>query len=562
MAHASNRFAGVDDDLSLVHRRIVRVSAAAAWLVATVYLVGGVLSNNSDLFQEAVAPGLAAALMTGLILFRRENGVVALIGWGLALLVSYSLIGSSTTMVPVAIALVVISAIGTLLVPSHHLAATIGLGILLAASPLLWSMPTGEALKLGMIMSLAFFLMATVLLTVRESAVNLSYRYGTLFENSPGAVMEEDWSEAIEYVRSEYSGRPDRILAFLRAYPQVVRRAIARSKVVRANQAALDLLEVSVAEELLGYRDGNAVREETLEAFAVALASIYRGDTSFEHDWPARTLRDRSVWLQVKGTVISAPSDGSPRILVGLADITHMKARQEAMAELVRAKDDFLARVSHELRTPLTAVLGLASELNSSEEMTPEERTELMGLVAAQAMEMSFLVEDLLVASRAEMGTIAVSTAVVDLESELLSAVESTGIGLTGMPENLPEAVADPGRVRQILRNLLTNAQRYGGPRVRVTAGSGNDMVWLEVRDDGDGVPASLAATIFEAYGATHRRVEGSVGLGLSVSRHLAELMGGTLEYRRDGMESVFRLELPSASGSIERSLASQAVRA
>lgn len=558
MAHAPNRFLGADADLSLVHRRIVRVSAAAAWLVAIVYLLGGVMSANTDLFMEAVAPGIAAGLMTALILFKRENGIVALAVWALALVVAYSLIGAPATMVPVAISLVVISAIGTLLAPSHHLVVTVVLGGLLTVSPLVWEMSLGEAVQLGMVMSLAFFLMATVLLTVRESAVTLGMRYGTLFENSPGAVMEEDWSEALEYVRSEYSGRPERILAFLRAYPQVVRRAVSRSRVVRANQAAFDLLEVSVPEELLGPRDGIAVRDETLEAFAVALAAIYQGEASFEHDWPARTLRGRPVWLHVKGTVISAPSGRAPRILVGLADITHMKARQEAMTELVRAKDDFIARVSHELRTPLTAVLGLTSELNSGEAMTSDEREELMGLVAGQAMEMSFLVEDLLVASRAEIGTVSVVTGVVDLESELRSAVESTAASLVEFPQSVPAVIADPGRVRQIIRNLLTNAQRYGGPRVRVTADSNEDRVWLEVRDDGDGVPSSLTSTIFEPYAVTNKGVEGSVGLGLSVSRQLAGLMGGTLEYRRDGMESVFRLELPSATGVVGRTLTSQ----
>src|SRR5690606_28122183 len=137
--------------------------------------------------------------------------------------------------------------------------------------------------------------------------------------------------------------------------------------------------------------------------------------------------------------------------------VTHIKARQDAMAELVRAKDEFVARVSHEIRTPLTAVLGLTSEITSGEGLSETERNELMQLVADQAVEMSYLVEDLLVASRAEIGAVAIDARIVDLEVELQAALDGLGMGSVEVPDVIPEAIADPTRVRQILRNLLTN---------------------------------------------------------------------------------------------------------
>lgn len=148
------------------------------------------------------------------------------------------------------------------------------------------------------------------------------------------------------------------------------------------------------------------------------------------------------------------------------------------------------------------------------------------------------------------MGTVEVALEHVDLNAELVAAVVGVGIDVLELPNTLPTAVGDAPRIRQILRNLLTNLDRYGGSKRRILGGVEGERVWLEVRDDGDGVSGEDSTRIFEPYASAHNGVAGSVGLGLSVSRQLAELMGGSLTYLRDGDESVFRLELPMAQES------------
>jgi signal transduction histidine kinase len=535
---------GASSDLSQLHRRVVRVGAASAWFAASLLLVAGVLSDNQDLFVEAIAPALAAGLMTAQIILKTESGGVALFGSAIVVMVMHIVIGNPNTVLPSALALVVICAIAILLIDSRHMQTISVLAVLLALAPQLWEVSFTEALILGVVMSLSFVMTSIIFLSIRNAATTLNARFQTLFEDSPTAVMEEDWSEALAYLRSEYTGRPDRIRPFLMAYPAVVRRAVSRSRILRVNQAAVDLLEAESATDIQGNRDGSKLTDENIGAFANALATLHEGMTTFEQDVPVITLKGRRIWLQARG-VDTSTRDPATTILVGLADVTHIKARQEAMAELVRAKDEFIAKVSHELRTPLTAVLGLATEMTAMEPMGDEERSELLQLVAGQAQEMSYIVEDLLVASRTEMGTVSIDSKVVDLEVELQSVIDGLGLDVAEIPETIPEAMADPGRVRQVLRNLLTNATRYGGPRLRVMAGALFDAVWLEVRDNGEGVPRELVSRIFEPYGTAHTGVNGSVGLGLSVSRQLAELMKGSLTYRRDGTESVFRLELP-----------------
>ncbi len=533
-------------DMERIHRRVVRVGAAASLTAAAFFLVAGFLSGDDSMFIEAVGPMIAAGLMTALIIIRRENGGVALFGAAVVTMVMHTVVGNESTLLPAALALVVICAIGMLLIESHQILTVTSVALFLAVAPLFWAVPMFEALHLGVVMSLAFLMTSAIFFTIRNAATALNVRFQTLFENSPTAVMEEDWSEALAYVRSEYTGKPERIRAFLLAYPAVTQRAVAKAKIVRVNQAAVDLLEADGPEGLLGYRDGDKVTEETVEAFVGALVALYEGAGSYEQEVVAMTLKGRTIWLQTH-CVDTSNAKSARTILVGLADITHMKARQQAMADLVKAKDEFIARVSHELRTPLTAVIGLTSEMNSTESLTDEERAELMALVTGQAFEMSYIVDDLLVASRAEMGTIAIDSTIVDLNVELDTTIEGLGIHVEELPNSICDVVADPSRVRQIMRNLLTNAERYGGASRRILTGAVFDKVWLEVRDDGDGVSPDEALGIFEPYATAHSGVKGSVGLGLSVARQLAELMGGSLTYRRDLGETVFRLELPGA---------------
>ncbi len=537
---------GAEADMLRIHRRVVRVGAAAAWFAAALYMVAGFFTGNEALFTEAIGPILAAGLMTTLIVLRRENAGIAMVGSAFVVMVWFTVVGNGATIVPAAVSLVVICAIGMLFVERRQKVAIAVVALFLFSAPQLWNLAFGESIQLGTVMALSFVMTSVIFATVRNAATTLNVRFQMLFENSPTAVMEEDWSGALAYVRSEYTGRPDRIRPFLLAYPAVVRRAIAKARIVRVNSAAVALLEADSADALLGYREGNKVTHDTLEGFVEGLVALYEGKTFFEQEIPALTMKGRPIWLQARSVDSSSGAPGST-VLIGLADITHIKARQDAMTEMVRAKDEFIAKVSHELRTPLTAVLGLTSELADDNSLSETERGELMQLVSGQAEEMAYIVDDLLVAARADTGRVALDIGVVDMKASLEATLDGLAMRIDDLPESIPPVMADPSRVRQILRNLLTNAERYGGPERRVIAGALFDNVWVEVRDDGEGVPSDAAEIIFEPYGTAHSGFSASVGLGLSVARQLAEMMGGSLTYHRDDSETIFRLELPAA---------------
>lgn len=223
----------------------------------------------------------------------------------------------------------------------------------------------------------------------------------------------------------------------------------------------------------------------------------------------------------------------------------------QKLQDLVHYKDEFVASVSHELRTPLTAVVGLAEELaRSGIDFSEDELAEFHQLIAQQSREVAYIVEDLLVAARVEIDTVSIDVQPVDLDAEVAATIKGWPAEF-GAVEHDPggaKVETDPTRFRQIARNLLTNAMRYGGEEVVVVTQSNGDTGILQVRDNGPGVDPEDLERIFEPYerasGSEIVR-PGSVGLGLYVSRQLARLMGGDLSCRREDGETVFELILP-----------------
>jgi signal transduction histidine kinase len=225
------------------------------------------------------------------------------------------------------------------------------------------------------------------------------------------------------------------------------------------------------------------------------------------------------------------------------------ESAREGLEELAEAKDRFIATVSHELRTPLAAVVGFSGELAEGlDGYTANEISEMVTLISSQSQEVAQLVDDLLTAERAASGNLTVSPRSIDLLEECRSIVDSLRVDVTvGGDPSL--AWADTLRTRQIVRNLLTNAHRYGGDRVRVEVSSHRGVARLVVSDDGPGVRGIDAEHIFDPYYRSQSSADArpdSVGLGLAVARQLARMMGGDLVYRRRGGWTRFELTLPA----------------
>ena len=199
-------------------------------------------------------------------------------------------------------------------------------------------------------------------------------------------------------------------------------------------------------------------------------------------------------------------------------------------------------------------MVGLSHELHDNWSIYDGgDAREIVDLIASQSSELSDIIEDLLVAARADIGTLTLQPRRVDLRDELNSVIvgHCVSAGLSPPPVEIDAGSnyvwSDPLRLRQIIRNLLTNAARYGGSNVAVHATRNGPQVTVAVRDDGPGIPLDRADAIFDPYTSAHEpgSQPGSVGLGLAVSRTLARMMGGDLVYKRNG-GTTFELTVPA----------------
>jgi K+-sensing histidine kinase KdpD len=242
------------------------------------------------------------------------------------------------------------------------------------------------------------------------------------------------------------------------------------------------------------------------------------------------------------------------RLEDSLEELTRLKDQLE---QEVKSKDEFVASVSHELRTPLTGIVGLSHELVENREyFEQDEINDILMMISEQSSELANIVEDLLVGARADSSTLVIKKETIDLQKEIQMVVSGHALlGSEGHPE-VPVTIrtngahADALRFRQIVRNLLTNAARYGGSKVWIETRREAGRVVVAVIDNGEGVPGTQETSIFEAYQRAHNAAgqPASVGLGLSVARKLARKMGGDLRYRRIDDTSSFELSLPLTS--------------
>jgi signal transduction histidine kinase len=226
------------------------------------------------------------------------------------------------------------------------------------------------------------------------------------------------------------------------------------------------------------------------------------------------------------------------------AELIRVNADADAEREVVRSKDELVAMVSHELASPATNLVAFA-ELLATRDYPVAEQQEMLATMVLEGQRMTAIIQEFLDIRRLETGRFGLNPRPMDPLALLTHAATIARRDVdhpvnVDLPAALPLIQADPGRVQQILANLLSNARKYtpAGREIRLGARQVGGLVEVYVADDGLGIPADALPRVFETFyrvpGEDHRAHKGT-GLGLAITRELIEAQGGQIGVESDG---------------------------
>jgi PAS domain S-box-containing protein len=318
------------------------------------------------------------------------------------------------------------------------------------------------------------------------------------------------------------------------------------------------------------------LHEEDRERTRVAVERTVFHREPYDIEYRTVAPDGRIRWVRAKGRAFY-DAFGTPTRFDGVTlDITELKiaeqrrdqlfaaeraAREEA-EHVSRMKDEFLATLSHELRTPLNAILGWSQILNRTP-LDSEDAKQGLDAIERNARAQTQMIEDLLDMSRIISGKVRLDVQQTMLADVVAQAVQSVrpsaevkGIRLMTILDPYAGPVAgDPGRLQQVIWNLLTNAIKFTGKggKIQIVLERVNSHLELSVSDDGEGIDPSFLPHVFERFrqadSSTTRR-HGGLGLGLNIVKQLVELHGGSVRAKSQGKGkgSTFVISLPLAA--------------
>ncbi len=415
------------------------------------------------------------------------------------------------------------------------------------------------ALFWSLLLSLMFgaltaFLLSTPLRRIAAAAEN--FVHGDFTSRLDGKRNDEigQLSRAFNFMSDEMK-RMGQQEEWFKAVFSSIREAIIvtdpRGSIILANPAACKLFKLQCGDMLRSRPGRKVTNAQLLDLFErVRLSS----KPIVKEEMLVMTERGERV-LQTSAMPVIKDSYSDGTVFV-LNDITRLR-------NLERIRRDFVSSVSHELRTPLTSIKGYTETLLEGALDDREDAMNFLRIILQESEQLTALINDVLDLSKIESGRIEYKFTPVSIEDVVLKTValfrrslEKKSIDIQiQIPGDLPPVFADKDYLEIVVRNLLDNAIKYvadDNGRIRVIAFPADDMVRLEVEDNGAGIPQKDLGRIFERFYRVDKarsRQIGGTGLGLSIVKHIVLSHNGNVEVRsRQNLGSVFSITIPVAS--------------
>lgn len=312
-----------------------------------------------------------------------------------------------------------------------------------------------------------------------------------------------------------------------------------------------------------------SIFESDRERFHKSLVGHLKNDTPYDIEYRVASKAGDWRWIRARGQATRNSEGVAIRMSGTNMDVTDLKRAEQGVLQAKnqaeqanQAKSEFLSRMSHELRTPLNAILGYCQVFTMDGGLQPRQINNVAEISKA-GEHLLQLINDVLDLAKVEAGQMTLSVepvlarrAVEEAVAWMGAAAEARGLSFTlSFGEQIDSYVmADAVRLKQVLLNLISNAIKYNRDHglIRVSFSEvAQGRLCIDVEDTGEGISEHRQRHMFEPFnrlGAEDSGIEGS-GVGLLITRHLVEMMGGELEFTsREGEGSSFRVLLPQTS--------------
>lgn len=382
-------------------------------------------------------------------------------------------------------------------------------------------------------------------------------RYQEIFDEAPATLWVEDWTKVKQWIdRLTEQGVTDWPTYLTDNRDQVI-DAYDLAEILQTSNASLQLFGATNEDDYLQYVTGAQVTPGELDAFVEVLLLILDGQWEFEVDSMDTRMDDTMILVHTRGIVPPAYRHDWSKLIYSMEDVTDkravavaLKQAKEEAEKANRVKSQFLAHMSHELRTPLNAITGftqLIADESFGQHSHPKYR-EYANDVLDSGHLLLAVINDILDLSKIEAGEIALDPVRFSLHPVLQDCVKLITIQnadrstfIQALPsENVPHLYADERVFRQIILNLLSNANKFtpDGGHITITSERRDDkMTLVHVVDDGMGISDDDLVTVLEPFGQARsdiRVTHEGTGLGLPLSLELVKLHGGNLHIQSE----------------------------
>jgi PAS domain S-box-containing protein len=366
---------------------------------------------------------------------------------------------------------------------------------------------------------------------VKERSKNLAEsetRYRRLFESSPVALFEEDFSEVKKHFDELRGKGVEDLRKYFTENPEDVVKCAAMTKILNVNETTLNLFGAKSVGELVGGLD-RVVPHSFYETLREEFVTLSEGKARFVSEFDNQTLKGDTRRVSLLLNVVPGYEESLARVMVAIIDLTERKKMEERLqqAQRLAAIGETAAMVGHDLRNPLQGIAG-ALHLLKQEPLTEDERSEILQIIEKSLEYANSIVTDLADYSARIQLSLSDSTP-RSIIGEAMRAVKiPPNVEVQNSSRDQPTFRCDAQRLRRVFVNLITNAidAMPQGGKLRINSRQVDGTVEMVVSDTGSGVAEKIATNLWKPFQTTKAK---GLGLGLSISKRIVDAHGGVI---------------------------------